>query len=198
MERIINNKFLEFIEIIKNDFKNEKCFNAGGYLGSMLYFDFGNQISKKSILQKEKTIILGSKKIGIRDCYWEIIRCDCTLINSDDIDVYSFNFSIFNLQSLIDIKFDNKIFKILLPITFPKTISPLPDINDFILTANSGALVPKATIVSPINILDTLKLPATALAPSTKISAPLIKIIKPTIKNTKFNIIIPPYSYFSN
>ena len=39
MERIINNKFLEFIKIIKNDFKNEKCFNAGGYLGSMLYFD---------------------------------------------------------------------------------------------------------------------------------------------------------------
>ena len=93
MERIINNKFLEFIKIIKNDFKNEKCFNAGGYLGSMLYFDFGNQISKKSILQKEKTIILGSKKIGIRDCYWEMIICDFTLINSDDIDVYSFNFS---------------------------------------------------------------------------------------------------------
>lgn len=112
MERIINNKFLEFIKIIKNDFKNEKCFNAGGYLGSMLYFDFGNQISKKSILHKEKTIILGSKKIGIRDCYWEMIICDFTLINSDDIDVYSFNFSIFNLQSLIDIKFDNKIFKI--------------------------------------------------------------------------------------
>lgn len=41
-----------------------------------------------------------------------MIRCDFTLINSDDIDVYSFNFSIFNLQSLIDIKFDNKIFKI--------------------------------------------------------------------------------------
>ena len=89
----------------------------------------------------------------------------------------------------------NKIFKILLPITFPKTMSPLPDINDFILTANSGALVPKATIVSPINIFGTLKLPATALAPSTKISAPLIKIIKPTIKNTKFNIIYPPYYY---
>ena len=35
MERIINNKFLEFIEIIKNDFKNEKCLNAGGYIGSI-------------------------------------------------------------------------------------------------------------------------------------------------------------------
>ena len=36
MERIINNKFLEFIEIIKNDFKNEKCFNAGGYFGNQI------------------------------------------------------------------------------------------------------------------------------------------------------------------
>lgn len=56
MERIINNKFLEFIEIIKNDFKNEKCFNAGGYLGSMLYFDFGNQISKKVFFRKKKLL----------------------------------------------------------------------------------------------------------------------------------------------
>ena len=101
MERIINNKFLEFIKIIKNDFKNEKCFNAGGYLGSILYFDFGNQISKKSILQKEKTIILGSKKIGIRDCYWEIIRCDCTLIFLFLLGVYAINFQIIKKYTVI-------------------------------------------------------------------------------------------------
>ena len=46
----------------------------------------------------------------------------------------------------------NKIFKILLPTTFPSTISPLPEINDFTLTANSGALVPNATIVNPCNL----------------------------------------------
>ena len=67
---------------------------------------------KKVFFRKKKLLFQDQKKIGIRDCYWEIIRCDCTLINGDDIDVYNFNFSIFNLQSLIDIKFDNKIFKI--------------------------------------------------------------------------------------
>ena len=81
----------------------------------------------------------------------------------------------------------------LLPITLPKTISPDPEISDLTLTANSGALVPNATIVSPINILDTLKLPATPDAPSTKTSAPLISITNPIINKIIFNIIfIPP------
>ena len=84
----------------------------------------------------------------------------------------------------------NKILRILLPITFPKTMSPLPASNDLTLTANSGALVPNATIVSPINILDTLKLPATPEAPSTNRSAPLISTANPTVKKIKFNIII--------
>ena len=48
----------------------------------------------------------------------------------------------------------NNIFKILLPITFPRTISPWLLNDDFIETANSGALVPKATIVKAMNILD--------------------------------------------
>ena len=86
----------------------------------------------------------------------------------------------------------------MLPITFPRTISPFPDINDLTLTANSGALVPKATIVNPINILEILKLPAILEAPSTNISAPLIKIIKPTTNNTISNIIITPhFTYIS-
>ena len=89
----------------------------------------------------------------------------------------------------------SKIFKMLEPITFPKTISPLPEINDLTLTANSGADVPKATIVNPINILDTLKLAATLLAPSTKISAPLIKIINPTTSKITLSNINPPYSW---
>ena len=83
----------------------------------------------------------------------------------------------------------NKALKILLPITLPKTISPLPASIDFIDTANSGALVPKATIVSPIKTLDTLKLFAKEEAPSTKISAPFIKIINPIIIKSTVNII---------
>ena len=53
------------------------------------------------------------------------------------------------------------------------------------LTASSGALVPKATMVNPISIFDILKFPATADAPSTKISAPLIRMINPIINNIK-------------
>ena len=71
------------------------------------------------------------------------------------------------------------IFKILLPITLPSTISNDPESNPLTLTANSGALVPKATIVSPISIFDTLKFFATLLAPSTNISAPFISTINP-------------------
>ena len=76
-----------------------------------------------------------------------------------------------------------RIFKILLPITFPSTISALLETIDLTETANSGALVPKATIVRPINIFDNLKFCAKDAAPSTKTSAPLIKITKPTISN---------------
>ena len=45
----------------------------------------------------------------------------------------------------------------LLPITLPKTISPLFDMRDLIDTANSGALVPNAIIVIPITSFDILK-----------------------------------------
>ena len=91
----------------------------------------------------------------------------------------------------------SKIFNILLPITLPSTISPLPDRRDFTLTANSGALVPNATIVRPINIFDTLKLEATLLAPSTKKSAPLINIMNPTINRIIFIANIYPPFFFS-
>lgn len=69
----------------------------------------------------------------------------------------------------------------LLPITFPNTISVLPTDRAFRETANSGALVPKATMVKPISILDTLKFWAVEEAPSTKMSAPLINRTKPII-----------------
>ena len=67
--------------------------------------------------------------------------------------------------------------------TLPSTISLLPEANACIDTANSGALVPNATIVNPINIFDTLKFSAVFDAPSTKISAPLIKSTNPSTKS---------------
>ena len=74
-----------------------------------------------------------------------------------------------------------KILNILLPTTFPKEIALLPANADVIDTAASGALVPNATMVNPTITVGILKLYATLLAPSTNISAPLIKSTKPII-----------------
>ena len=82
-----------------------------------------------------------------------------------------------------------RLFVMLLPTTFPNTISELPSDKAFREIANSGALVPKATIVSPIKTFDTLKLVAVDEEPSIKISAPLIKRIKPIINSNIDNII---------
>ena len=72
---------------------------------------------------------------------------------------------------------------ILLPITLPSNISVEPEANELIETANSGALVPNATMVRPIKVLETLKLVAIDEAPSTNQSAPLIRMIKPVISS---------------
>ena len=91
-----------------------------------------------------------------------------------------------------------KVFNIFEPITLPNIISPLLLINDWILTANSGALVPNATIVNPISIGLNLKFLAKDEAPSTKISAPYIRIINPTININKLTIIINHFPYNSH
>lgn len=58
--------------------------------------------------------------------------------------------------------------KMLLPTTFPIATSLFPSNAAIKLTDASGALVPNATIVKPINKGDTLKLCAIFEAPSTK------------------------------
>ena len=70
------------------------------------------------------------------------------------------------------------------PITLLIAISLLPVSADVILTAASGALVPIATIVRPITTDGTRNNRATADAPSTKKSAPLINKTNPTIRYT--------------
>ena len=76
----------------------------------------------------------------------------------------------------------SRILMILLPITLPSSMSVLPSIKEEIETASSGAPVPIATIVRPINCFDTLKFEATLEAPETNQSAPLIKRMKPTTR----------------
>ena len=55
-----------------------------------------------------------------------------------------------------------KIFRILLPITFPRQMSGLFSIPALTLTINSGADVPKATTVNPIASSGTASLNASA------------------------------------
>ncbi len=74
----------------------------------------------------------------------------------------------------------SKMFMMLLPMTLPSSISVVPFRREEMETANSGAPVPKATMVRPIRSLLTLKCVAVELAPSINQSAPLIKMTKPT------------------
>ena len=72
---------------------------------------------------------------------------------------------------------------ILLPITLPRRMSVLPLNRDENDTASSGAPVPKATMVSPMRSLLTLKFAAAEDAPSTSQSAPLIRNTNPMTSN---------------
>ena len=72
--------------------------------------------------------------------------------------------------------------KILEPTTFPMAMSLLPFTAAVILTASSGALVPKATMVSPIIKDGIRKRLAMEEAPSTNQSAPFTSSKNPTNK----------------
>ena len=69
--------------------------------------------------------------------------------------------------------------KLLLPIIFPKTISENPLNEATQLTINSGAEVPKATIVKPITRSGTLFFFAKEEAPDTSQFAPKIRHVNP-------------------
>ena len=78
------------------------------------------------------------------------------------------------------------VLKILLPTTLPMAISALPFRAEDTLTVNSGADVPKATIVSPITILGMRKRLATDAAPSVSQFAPNRMRRSPPISNRMF------------
>ena len=84
--------------------------------------------------------------------------------------------------------------KILDPITFPREISLLPLKAAVMLTAASGALVPRETSVSPITMDGIFNAFAMEEEPSTKKSAPLISRTKPA-NNNKYSI-VPPVCAF--
>ena len=86
-------------------------------------------------------------------------------------------------QNSAPIPISSKTLIMLLPMTLPSNMSVEPDANELIDTASSGALVPNATMVRPIKVLETLKLVAMDEAPSTSQSAPLIRITKPIINS---------------
>ena len=73
--------------------------------------------------------------------------------------------------------------------TLLNAISFEPESAAVVLTASSGALVPSATIVSPIMRPETLKRRASDALPSTNTSAPLTSAAKPTSKIRIFNTI---------
>ena len=75
-----------------------------------------------------------------------------------------------------------KIFKILLPTTFPIVIPAFCCMAAVILTAASGILVPIATIVRPMISWGIPIFLAMLAAPSTNQSAPFTRKIKPTNK----------------
>ena len=83
----------------------------------------------------------------------------------------------------------SSILMILLPMTLPSSMSVEPEARELIETASSGALVPNATIVRPIRVLETLKLVAIDEAPLTSQSAPLIRMVKPIIRRAICRII---------
>jgi len=70
----------------------------------------------------------------------------------------------------------------LLPITLPTAISPLPLREACTLTAVSGALVPKATMVRPMISGGMPKRPASSAAPRTSTSAPATSSTRPPIR----------------
>ena len=74
---------------------------------------------------------------------------------------------------------------------FPKTISESPLNEATELTTNSGADVPKATIVNPMTKSETLFFFANDDAPSTSQFAPKIKLANPVI----IKIIVTIISY---
>ena len=84
--------------------------------------------------------------------------------------------------------------KLLLHRALPTMISEYPSTDPITLTTNSGADVPKATMVKPIARSDTLNFLAKEEAPSTRAFAPKIKQINPRMMRSIWMIMIDSFN----
>ncbi len=75
-------------------------------------------------------------------------------VNGKSLSIKSCSTLNFPINALIPTT--HKILKMLLPTTLPNEIALLPANEEVIETAASGALVPKATMVSPTTSVDIL------------------------------------------
>ena len=92
-----------------------------------------------------------------------------------------------------------RMLNMLLPTTLPRDMSALPDRPAMTLTASSGELVPKATIVSPITRGDIPTSTASFDAPRTNASAPAMSRISPAMKkNNEVRLIFTVYTVSLN
>jgi hypothetical protein len=73
---------------------------------------------------------------------------------------------------------------------FPKARSLWPAWTDWIVTANSGELVPKATTVRPITKGEIPKAAARRVAPRKRSSAPIISKPSPKMKRGRVTLSI--------
>ena len=101
--------------------------------------------------------------------------------SGSSFDMVSFLILIGRMTAPMPIR--RRMFKMLLPMTLPRSTSEVLLRSEANETASSGALVPKATMVSPMRSLETLKCEAAEDAPSIIQSAPLIKMTKPTMRS---------------
>ena len=111
--------------------------------------------------------------------------------NKKGVSFFIVSFWTGSLANIAETPRTTRILKKFEPTTLATLISFWPAKEEVILTAASGALVPMATIVSPITIAGTLNFLAIDAEPSTNKSAPLIRKKKP-ISNNKNDIPIPP------
>lgn len=74
------------------------------------------------------------------------------------------------------------------PMILPSVISLFPRILARRLTVSSGSEVPNATTVKPITRLETPKRFAIEAEPETRKSAPLIRMMRPTMTRTRESI----------
>ena len=149
----------------------------------------GDKILKnsKQIIPSEREMVLPSAFISSVSKKRTMRMVEIRSRSGSSLEIVSFLIFIGKIRAPMPIS--SRMLVILLPMTLPSSISVVPLMSEEMETASSGAPVPKAIMVSPINIFDTLKCEAAEEAPSINQSAPFIKMMNPTMRSIVCNII---------